>query len=165
MRRRVLVTAIVVLAVVVVPAAAALAHEGEEEVPAKTMIDQAIALIRSQPDQTDAIEDKIKDALEAEDAEGVDLDLVREAQSAFESGDLARTELLLEQAIGARPGEPVVSPNPGPRTPPPSTSAPPPPEHLRSLDQNRLGGVQAAVLLGVAGVLALAGLGIVRKFR
>ena len=44
------------------------------------------------------------DAIESEDTDGVDLAKVKEAQKAFEDGDLTQTELLLEQAVGACPG-------------------------------------------------------------
>ena len=80
----------------------AVAHEGEDQ-PAKTLIQQAIALLRGQPDQRDAIMDKMHDALEAKDDEGVDLELVEQADAAFESGRMHKSWDLLEEAIGAAP--------------------------------------------------------------
>ncbi|HEX9410693.1 MAG TPA: hypothetical protein VF986_03235 [Actinomycetota bacterium] len=154
-----------VLLVLLVQSTGALAHEGEQEVPAKTLVQEAIAIIEGQPDRTDAINDKIGDALEAKDTEGVDLDLVQQAQAAFEAGDMQKTLLLLEQSVGARPGEPVVSPNAGPRTPPPPTSPAPPPAHLRALDRSRVGGIQGTLLLAAAVVLVLAGGAIARRLR
>ncbi len=147
------------------PAAVAFAHGAEKNVPAKTLVEEAIAIIRTQPDQMDAIADKIKDALDSNDAEGVNLDLVSQAQTAFQGGDLGRTELLLEQAIGSTPGQPVVSPNSGPRTPPPPTSPPSAPAHLRAAGSSPIGGGEGVALLAVAAGLALIGLVVVRGFR
>ncbi|MGH2578702.1 MAG: hypothetical protein ACRDG9_13290, partial [Actinomycetota bacterium] len=76
----------------------------------------------------DEIEDRIADAIESEDAD-VDIAKVEEAQEAFEDGDMVQTELLLEQAIGACPGQPVVTPE-GIRTPLAITSPCPAPAHL-----------------------------------
>ena len=89
------------LALSFIPSIAA-AHEGEDE-PAKSLIQEAIALLRGQPDQRDAIMDKMHDALEAEDAEGVDLELVEQADAAFEDGRIHESWDLLEEAIGAAP--------------------------------------------------------------
>ena len=69
----------------------------------------ADAILRTQPEQQDLAADRINDALEAEDHEGVDLDRVKQAQAAFEAGDMEKTEVLLEQALGACPGEPVTN--------------------------------------------------------
>src|SRR6266508_2229410 len=77
----------------------------------------AIALLRTQPNQVQAIEDKLHDALEAKDATGVDLALVRKADEAFDRRDLHRAWDLLEQAIGAAPHRVVRRPNPRPRMP------------------------------------------------
>ena len=143
-------------------AAPALADEGEEDVPALGLVQQAIAIIRSQPELTDQIEDKIADAIDAEDQEGVDIAKVEEAQTSFEAGDMEQTELLLEQAIGACPGQPVETPE-GIRTPPPIASPCPAPAHLRAFDGGPIGGTAEPLLLGVAGVAILAGLYLVRR--
>ena len=141
-----------------VPLTRARAHGAEADIPAKTLVEQGIAIIRTQPDQMDAIADKIKDALDSKDPTGVDLALVGQAQTAFEAGDLSQTELLLEQAIGLTPGSPVISPNEQPRQQPSSIASSEPANHLQALAGSPLGGTAEVVLLAGAGVLALVGL-------
>src|SRR6266542_1086672 len=68
-------------------AAPASAHEGEEEVPARTQVAVADALLRTQPEQMDLAADRINDALEAEDHEGVDLGRVKQAKDTLDAGD------------------------------------------------------------------------------
>jgi len=143
-----------------------------KKLPAKKLVEQAIALLRTQPNQVQAIEDKLHDALEAKDATGVDLALVRKADEAFDRRDLHRAWDLLEQAIGAAPHRVVRRPNPRPRmpaaTPPaaPATSMPMPGEQAQQPVLHELalgGGVRAPhgtagpALLGIAGLLALLG--------
>lgn len=154
---------------VLLPSSAAMAHEGEEELPAKTLVEQAIALLRGQPEQADAIEDKIADALEAEDSEGVDLGLVRQAGEAFELGRLHEAWDLLAESIGAAPHRVVATPNPGPGLPAP-TAPPPEPSpvlHERAVEGGFRGpeGVAGPVLLALAGLLTVLGLGVVRRVR
>ncbi len=153
---------------VLLPSSAAVAHEGEEELPAKTLVEQAIALLRGQPEQADAIEDKIHDALEAEDSEGVDLELVERADEAFEAGRLHEAQDLLEESIGAAPHRVVATPNAGPGLPAPTGA--PSPEPAPVLHEEALeGGVQEAdgapVLIGLAAALGLLGFVIVRRAR
>src|SRR6266542_1250322 len=112
-------------------AAPASAHEGEEEVPARTQVAVADALLRTQPEQMDLAADRINDALEAEDHEGVDLGRVKQAKDTLDAGDTAKTELLLEQALGACPGQPVVNPT-GVRAKLPQTPCPTPALRRRS---------------------------------
>jgi hypothetical protein len=82
-----------------VPAAA---HGDGESEEAGTLVRQAIALTVNTPDDTMAIEDKIVDATEAEDQEGVDIELVDRAKDALDAGDMHRVRALLEVSIGAR---------------------------------------------------------------
>ena len=149
-------------ALVLARASPAVAHEGEEEVPALELTQQAIAIIRSQPELTDEIEDRIADAIESEDPDGVDIAKVQEAQEAFEEGDLGQTELLLEQAIGACPGQPIETPQ-GIRTPPPITSPCPDPGHLRALAGGPIGETAEPVLIAAAALAILGGLLLVRR--
>src|SRR6266545_3328622 len=95
---------------------AAVAHGNE---PAKKLVQEAIALIRTQPESLDEIKDAVADALEAKDTTGVDLDLVRKAQTAIDAGDLATAETELELSIGAAPGHVVETPNAEPGQPAP----------------------------------------------
>lgn len=103
----------------------ATAHE--EKFPAKRLIEQAIALLRTQPEQREVIEDKIHDATESKDKKGVDLDLVGEAGEAFEAGRLHEAQDLLEESIGAAPYRVVEEPNeaPGSLAPSPAPDASP----------------------------------------
>lgn len=150
------------LALVLAPTSNAWAHEGEENVPAIESVQQAIALIRSQPELMDLTGDKIGDAIDSADADGVDIAKVQEAQKAFEDGDLTQTELLLEQAIGTCPGQPVVNPQ-GIRTPEPITSPCPAPAHLTALDRVPVAGTDRVVLVGLAALAIVAGLFLVRR--
>lgn len=148
----------------------AIAHG--KKLPARKLVEQAIALLRTQPNQVEAIEDKLHDALEAKDATGVDLALIRKADQAFDRRDLHRAWDLLEEAIGAAPHRVVRRPNPRPRmpaatTPPaPATSMPMPGEQAQQAVLHELaldGGVRAPqgtagpALMGLAGLLALLG--------
>ncbi len=164
-----LIVVVTSVAVLLLPSAAALAHEGEEEVPARTLVQQAIALLRGQPEQVDAIADKIHDALEAKDAEGVDLALVEQADTAFEDGDLHEAWDLLEESIGLAPHQVVASPNAGPRSAPtPEPPAEPSPVlHERAIEGGLQGpkGVAGPVLLGLAAALGALGLVIARRVR
>ena len=87
----------------VVAASPAAGHEDEKATKASTLVRQAIALIVNTPDDTMAIEDKINDAVESDDPEGVEIDLVRQAKDALDAGDIHRVRALLEVAIGAQP--------------------------------------------------------------
>ena len=157
------VVVLIVMAFVLGSATAALAHAAEKNVPALTLAQEAIAIIRSQPELMDSAADKIKDTLDSSDSKGVDLSLVRQAQKALEAGNLTQTELLLEQAIGACPGQPVVTPA-GIRTPP-ITSPCPKPSHLTALNRVPVRGTARPVLLGLAAVAIAGGLLLARRVR
>jgi hypothetical protein len=148
---------------VVALAGAALAHEGEEQVPARTQVAVADAILRTQPEQLELAADRINDALEAEDHEGVDLDRVKQAKDALAAGDMTKTELLLEQALGACPGQPVTSPT-GVRAKLPQTPCPTP-AHELALGRVPVHGTTKPVLLGVGAVLALGGLALSWRIR
>ena len=87
------------------------AHEGEEGGSAREFVLAAIALIVNDPGDHEAILDKVKDAQEAQDRAGVDLELVARAQVALDDEDIHRARSLLERSVGARPhrgsGEPA----------------------------------------------------------
>jgi hypothetical protein len=85
------------------PAAAHSAHGGDEAEEASVLVRQGIALIVNTPGDTMAIEDKVNDAIETDDHDGVDVSLVRQAADALDAGDLHRVRALLEVSIGARP--------------------------------------------------------------
>ena len=154
--------ALAALALALGSTSTAVAHEGEEEVPALEFTHQAIAIIRSQPELVGEIEERIADAIESEDTDGVDLANVEAALESFEDGDMVETELLLEQAIGACPGETIVDPV-GIHTPLPLGSPCPAPAHLSALDRAPVGGTARLVLLGFAAIAVLGGLYLVRR--
>jgi len=79
------------------------AHEGEQTVAAIDDVRQAIAVIVNKPTDMDTIEDKIGDALESEDKDGVNMALVQQAKDALEDNDTMKVRDLLQRAIGARP--------------------------------------------------------------
>ena len=167
--RRILAGLGVALAALLIAPAAAVADGGNEDLTAKTLIEQAIGLLRSQPDRLELIEDKIADAIEDDETEGVDLALVRQALEEFEAGRLHEAQDLLEQSIGAAPHRVVTSPNPEPGqpAPPEPTPSPEPVLHEREL----AGGVQSPegrggiVVLTIAGVSFLLGLVVVARVR
>jgi hypothetical protein len=144
-------------------AAPASAHEGEEKVPARTQVAVADAILRTQPEQIELAADRINDALEAEDHEGVDLGRVKQAKAALEAGDMPRTELLLEQALGACPGEPVVNPT-GVRAKLPQAPCPTP-AHELALGRVPVHGTTKPVLITIGAVLALGGLALSWRIR
>ena len=89
--------------VLVLGATPAYAHTGEQSEEASQLVRQAIAIIVNKPSDRMGIEDKINDALDSKVPEGVNLDLVRQAKTAFDAGDLHMTRGYLEESIGARP--------------------------------------------------------------
>ncbi len=163
-----LVVAVGSLAILAPPA---LAHEGEEAVPAITDVQEGIAILAEHPGEfpaaevTDHAMDKMGDALESEDARGVVLDLVRQAKDALDAGRNDDALTLLERSIGACPGAPVIEPQDAPRTPPPLSSPCPSVAHLQALDRSPVGGAKEPVLLALGAVLILAGLGLARRIR
>jgi len=146
-------------------APAASAHMGEENVPAFTDIQEGIAILAGQPDLMDNAMDKVHDALDSNDQNGVDVALVRQAYAALRRGDGANALLLLEQSVGACPGAPVLNPQPPPRSPEPLTSPCPHPQHLQGLSRSAVGGGQETVFLVLAGVMIVVGLMLARRIR
>ena len=152
-------------------AAPALAHEGEESVPAITNVQEAIAIraehVGSFPpaEVAEHAMDKVGDALESEDSRGVQLALVQQAKDALEAGRNDDALTLLERSIGACPGAPVIEPQDASRTPPPLSLPCPSVAHIQTLDGSPVGGVQEPVLITIGAVLVLAGLGLARRIR
>jgi hypothetical protein len=113
-------TALVAALLLAAAPAPAWAHGDEESMPAYDLVRQAIALIVNTPDDHEAIEDKVNDALEAEDTSQVKLPLVEQAKEAFEADDMHQVRSKLEAAIGARvhtgDAEPVPIGEPAPVT-------------------------------------------------
>lgn len=89
------------LLAVTVPAVA-YAHGDEGDVPARDSVLQAIAYIVNTPSDLDMITDKLNDAKESSDPEGVDVAEIDRAMEALDEGNLPQARRLLEEAIGAR---------------------------------------------------------------
>ena len=98
----VVITLAAVLAVFALAGPAAADEPGESDESAQ-LVREAIALIVNTPGDMEGIEDKIVDAQEAPNQEGVDLGLVAEAEEAFEREDMHEVRALLERSIGAQP--------------------------------------------------------------
>jgi hypothetical protein len=158
------VVPLVALAFIVGVASTAFAHEGEKNVPGVTLVQEAIAIARSQPELMDSVADKIKDTLDANNQANVNIDLVRQAQAALDSGNMAQVELLLEQSIGACPGQPVIAPG-GLRSPQPITSPCPKVSHLTALNRVPVRGTARPVLLSLAVMAIAGGLLLARRVR
>lgn len=169
---KVLLSATCSLVVLLALAPVASAHEGEENVPAITDVQEAIAIIAEHPgvfplpEVVDHAMDKVGDAQESSDTRGVDLGLVKQAETALQAGDMKHAEVLLEQSIGACPGTAVIDPDTAPRTPPPLASpCPSPPAHLLALSRSHVTGTEEPVLLAIGGLLIVIGLALVRRVR
>jgi hypothetical protein len=144
----------------------ALAHVGEEQVPAITDVQEAIAILATQPDLIDHAMDKVHDATESNDTRGVRIDLVQQADTALGAGHASAALTLLERSIGVCPGGPVIEPGNAPRTPPPLASpCPSTAPHMLALPRSPVGGVQAPVLIAVGAVLLLVGVGLAWRIR
>jgi len=102
MRKSILVTTVAAVAVVTLAGPAGADEPGESDESAQ-LVRQAIALIVNTPGDMEGIEDKIVDAQEAPNQEGVDLELVAEAEEAFEREAMHEVRALLERSIGAQP--------------------------------------------------------------
>jgi len=101
-QRAPLLLAAAVFARILFAVSPAAADEPEESTVASELVRQAIALIVSTPGNMALIEDKVGDAVEVDDQEGVDVRLVREAAEALGREDLHEARALLERSIGAR---------------------------------------------------------------
>ena len=133
-------------AVVFLVPASALADGGEVDFTARDFVEQAIGLLQGQPDMTDLIEDRIGDAHEDDEVEGVDLALVAEAQEAFEDGAASQTLELLAESIGEEVGPALHQPEVGGGLEAPEGTAGP-------------------VLIAVAAVLIVSGAFVAAKVR
>jgi hypothetical protein len=140
-----------------------MAHEGEEDVPARTQVQTAVAILRTQPEQMDLAADRINDATEAEDKEGVDIGRVEQAKQVLETGDRVKTELLLEQALGGCPGEPIANPTKIRATLPQQPC--PTPAHELALGRVPIAGAAKPALVAVGAVLVVGGLVLTRSIR
>lgn len=94
---------VVLTALLFVGARPAAADDPDESTVASELVRQAIALIVNTPDNMEAVQEKVGDALEVENREGVDISLVRQADEALAAGDMHEARTLLERSIGARP--------------------------------------------------------------
>jgi hypothetical protein len=82
--------------------AVAYAHGDDGELPARESVLQAIAYVVNTPSDMDMITDKLNDAKDSADKDGVDIAEVDQAMQALDEGNMPRVRLLLEESIGAR---------------------------------------------------------------
>jgi len=156
----------IVTAQILLLALPAFAHAGEENVPAITDVQEAIAILATQPQLMDNALDKVHDATDSNETRGLDIDLVKQAYSALQGGHMQEALVLLERSIGACPGATVIEPQNAPRTPPPlSSPCPSPAAHMFALDRSPVGGVQEPVLIAVGALLVLGGIGFAKRIR
>lgn len=112
-RPRNLFAAVFAVVMALVPARTAFADGGEEDFTAADFVEQAIGLLQGQPEQNELIEDRIGDALEDDEVEGVDLVLVAQAREVFEEGRVSETLELLARSIGEEVGPALHQPEVG----------------------------------------------------
>lgn len=93
------------------PALPALAHGEEEGDPSRALVLQALAYLANQPDgYAEAVADKVADALEAPDKEGVDLAKVEAAKAALNGyGETSGDSGLVSDEIGETHTEDVIA--------------------------------------------------------
>ena len=164
-------TAVVVL-LAAFASAPAWAHEGEESASAHDLVLQAVAYIVNTPDDMESIEDKVKDAQESEDTDGVRMALVRQAETALEDGDMARARDLLQRSIGARTDltgtdvQPILQTSPGQRSVVLATGEEPGTRVVTDAMPGRGGltGTDVALLIAAA-VLAAGGILLSTRYR
>lgn len=87
-------------------ASPAAAHgDGEADVPARTLVLTALTYLANQPPGfMDVAYDKVGDALESEEADGVDLAEVEAAQTAMERDDMMAARELLQASLAPLTG-------------------------------------------------------------
>lgn len=84
---------------VLLPVAHALAH-GDEGEESRVLVIDALAYLANEPaGYEDHVADKVGDALEAPDTEGVDLTKLEAAQQALDAGDMAAVRRLLQDSV------------------------------------------------------------------
>ncbi len=149
-----------VLVVGAVSATPAFAHGGATSESASEIVLEAIAILEVHPGPSAAVDDKVRDALAAEDQSGVQASFVRSAGSALARGDIAATRRLLEQAVGACPDADILYVA-DQRARPPCVA----PAHAFTLSRRSVGGTSEVVILVIAGILAVGGVAIIRHPR
>lgn len=84
------------------PSASAWAHENGEAPEAYLLVQQALAYLAqdSGPEGTEMAMEKVGDALETEDQDGVDVTGLRLGQEALEAGNSGEAHALLQESIG-----------------------------------------------------------------
>jgi hypothetical protein len=86
-----------------VAAAPAMAHGGGDSDQASLLVLQAIGILTNKPGAMDDITDKVNDALDAPDKQGVDMAQVQAAKDALDKGDMDQAKALLVKSLGSNP--------------------------------------------------------------
>ena len=99
-RLRALTSVAVAMLVVLLPAAPAFAHGGDESDQSRVLVLQALSYLANQPEGfADMAAEKVMDALDATDQNGVDLPMIQQAQKQLESGDISGARKLLQDSV------------------------------------------------------------------
>lgn len=162
---RAIAGALVVAVSLLANAAAAAADEPGESDEASVLVRQAIIFAAQESPDPMVVLEKVEDALEVDNQEGVDITLVEQAAEALEAGDVTEARSLLEQSIGAAPAT-GDEPNPIGHTPVGATGAEPGDELVADplpADRDIDGGDVA--LLAVSGALAAIGVWLALRYR
>lgn len=133
------------------------AHGGEAEGSASELVLQALAVLEVHPAPAAAVTDKLQEALDASDQQGVRRERLVAAGQALERGDIRGTKEQLEAAVGECPDADILYVSRQPARPP-CTVASSALVHPR----RAIGGTAEVVILVIAAGLALAGVAIVR---
>ncbi len=105
-------TGVAACVLILLPAAPALAHDEGESTQSRVLALAALTYLANRPAGfEDVVKDKLHDAADASDTDGVDLTQVAAAQQAFDNGDLAATRTLLQKAV-----QPLTTPVTGEET-------------------------------------------------
>lgn len=136
---------------------AAFAHGGATNASASELLLEAIAILEVHPAPSVAVEDKINDALAAKDQQAVRVKLLRPALGALGRGQVAATQRLLEQAVGACPDADILYVS-DQRARPPCVA----PAHAVAVADRSVGGASEVAILVIAAGLFLVGWAIIR---
>jgi hypothetical protein len=147
------VTALLTGLILLLPAAPALAHGGGDSNQSRVLVLDALSYLANQPaGYEDSVTDKVGDALDAPDTQGVDLDKVAAAQQALKAGDMDQVRTLLQASL-----LPLTAPVTGEDT---GTTT-----MLDPLPGHTTGTASTAALAGLSVAALLLGLGLARRWR
>jgi len=164
-----LLAALGVLSVLALPAAGAFGHgeEGEAaaEIPARTLVQQALALLTQQDNATEA-QEKLEAALQSKDQEGVQIASVRDALEAIEKDEHEEAVGHMNEALAPAEaaGEKQVAGEEGAGPEETTEPAPGALEHAEEFEPERGAAEWVGFGVGIA-LIGLAGVGLLARGR